>query len=94
MAWLCVFYMLALNTIRACVRENMIFFKNKNKFAIEIILTWIYRTSIVLGTAIPLILFLIWDAVILGTIPSLSSTDNFADPLEQLRSNNGIVGVR
>lgn len=89
----CVLYVGTEHNTRLCEGKYDFFF-NKNKFAIEIILTWIYRTSIVLGTAIPLILFLIWDAVILGTIPSLSSTDNFADPLEQLRSNNGIVGVR
>lgn len=90
----CVLYVGTEHNTRLCEGKYDFFFFNKNKFAIEIILTWIYRTSIVLGTAIPLILFLIWDAVILGTIPSLSSTDNFADPLEQLRSNNGIVGVR
>lgn len=51
------------------------------------------RTSIVLGTAIPLILFLIWDAVILGSIPDLQTSNGIvADPLQQLRSNNGIVG--
>ncbi|KAH7677194.1 Amino acid/polyamine transporter 2 protein [Dioscorea alata] len=51
------------------------------------------RTSIVLGTAIPLILFLIWDAVILGTIPNLELNGvNVTDPLQQLRSNNGMVG--
>ncbi|KAJ0978930.1 hypothetical protein J5N97_014404 [Dioscorea zingiberensis] len=51
------------------------------------------RTAIVLGTAIPLVLFLIWDAVILGTIPNLESSGlNVTDPLEQLRSNNGVVG--
>ncbi|KAM0954056.1 putative amino acid/polyamine transporter 2 [Dioscorea sansibarensis] len=51
------------------------------------------RTSIVLGTAIPLILFLIWDAVILGTIPNLELNGvNVTDPLQRLRSNNGIVG--
>ncbi|WOL06726.1 hypothetical protein Cni_G15460 [Canna indica] len=49
------------------------------------------RTSIVLGTAIPLLLFLIWDAVILGTIP-LSSGVAVTDPLQQLRTENGIVG--
>ncbi|XP_020275225.1 uncharacterized protein LOC109849764 [Asparagus officinalis] len=51
------------------------------------------RTSIVLGTAIPLILFLVWDAVILGTISSLhTNSGRVIDPLELLRSNNGIVG--
>ncbi|KAJ3697558.1 hypothetical protein LUZ61_001263 [Rhynchospora tenuis] len=51
------------------------------------------RTAIVYGTAIPLILFLIWDAVILGTIPTLDAgSTGVADPLQQLRSTNGIVG--
>ncbi|ONK75692.1 uncharacterized protein A4U43_C03F19540 [Asparagus officinalis] len=51
------------------------------------------RTSIVLGTAIPLILFLVWDAVILRTISSLhTNSGRVIDPLELLRSNNGIVG--
>ncbi|XP_038975071.1 tyrosine-specific transport protein isoform X2 [Phoenix dactylifera] len=51
------------------------------------------RTAIVFGTAVPLVLFLIWDAVILGTIPNLStSSSDVSDPLELLRSNNGIVG--
>ncbi|XP_061344695.1 uncharacterized protein LOC133290604 isoform X1 [Gastrolobium bilobum] len=47
------------------------------------------RTAIILGTGIPLSLFLIWDAVILGTI-----SDNVMglDPLQQLRSTNGTVG--
>ncbi|KAF8039652.1 hypothetical protein BT93_B2004 [Corymbia citriodora subsp. variegata] len=51
------------------------------------------RTAIVLGTAIPLGLFLVWNAVILGTITSADvSSDNFIDPLQQLRSSNGVVG--
>ncbi|KQK14799.1 uncharacterized protein LOC100846275 isoform X2 [Brachypodium distachyon] len=50
------------------------------------------RKAIVLGTAIPLVLFLVWDAVILGTIPGLAGSGTIADPLEQLRSSNGIVG--
>nr|XP_029120473.1 uncharacterized protein LOC105045318 isoform X4 [Elaeis guineensis] len=51
------------------------------------------RTAIVLGTAVPLVLFLIWDAVILGTIPNLSASSSYvSDPLELLRSNNGIIG--
>ncbi|XP_038978184.1 tyrosine-specific transport protein-like isoform X1 [Phoenix dactylifera] len=51
------------------------------------------RTAIVFGTAVPLVLFLIWDAVILGTIPNLNtSSSDVSDPLELLRSNNGIVG--
>ncbi|XP_072975819.1 uncharacterized protein [Typha angustifolia] len=51
------------------------------------------RTAIVCGTAIPLILFLSWDAVILGTIPYLeASNSHITDPLELLRSNNGTIG--
>ena len=45
----------------------------------------ICRTSIVLGTAIPLVLFLVWDAVILGSITSIGAgVDKIIDPLEQL----------
>lgn len=52
------------------------------------------RTAIVLGSAIPLALFLIWNAVILGTITSPEMGSNtFADPLQLLRSTNGVVGV-
>lgn len=54
----------------------------------------LYRTAIVLGTAIPLVLFLVWNAVILGTISNFEMTsDSIVDPLEQLRSSNGAVGV-
>ncbi|CAK7331875.1 unnamed protein product [Dovyalis caffra] len=49
------------------------------------------RTAIVLGTAIPLGLFLVWDGVILGSIPEMA--EKIADPLQQLRSSNGVVGV-
>ncbi|XP_078445213.1 tryptophan/tyrosine permease isoform X2 [Wolffia australiana] len=50
------------------------------------------RTSIIFGTAIPLILFLVWDAVILGSIPHVPNADIISDPLEYLRSNSGMVG--
>ncbi|KAL3530121.1 hypothetical protein ACH5RR_009443 [Cinchona calisaya] len=51
------------------------------------------RIAIVLGTAIPLALFLVWNAVILGTIPTLEmGADKILDPLQQLRSTNGVVG--
>ncbi|XWS52637.1 hypothetical protein CRYUN_Cryun11dG0088100 [Craigia yunnanensis] len=51
------------------------------------------RTAIVLGTAIPLGLFLVWDAVILGSISNLEmGSDKMIDPLQQLRSSNGVVG--
>ncbi|XP_023530389.1 uncharacterized protein LOC111792980 isoform X1 [Cucurbita pepo subsp. pepo] len=51
------------------------------------------RTSIVIGTAIPLVLFLVWNGVILGTISNLDmGSDKILDPLQQLRSTNGAVG--
>ncbi|OQU90424.1 hypothetical protein SORBI_3002G406700 [Sorghum bicolor] len=50
------------------------------------------RTAIVAGTAIPLALFLVWDGVILGTLPDLAGSSTVSDPLEVLRSSNGIVG--
>ncbi|XP_062187768.1 uncharacterized protein LOC133891087 isoform X3 [Phragmites australis] len=50
------------------------------------------RTAIVAGTAIPLALFLVWDAVILGILPGLAGSSTISDPIEQLRSSNGIVG--
>ncbi|KAK6153191.1 hypothetical protein DH2020_012830 [Rehmannia glutinosa] len=49
------------------------------------------RTAIVLGTAIPLVLFLVWNAVILGTITTSEMGSNILmDPLQQLRSTNGV----
>ncbi|XP_074574065.1 uncharacterized protein LOC141830557 [Curcuma longa] len=51
-----------------------------------------WMTAIILGTAIPLLLFLIWNAVILGSIPDLSTSGTLIDPLQQLRNDNGIVG--
>ncbi|CAL9777375.1 unnamed protein product [Musa acuminata subsp. burmannicoides] len=45
---------------------------------------------VVLGTAIPLVLFLIWNAGILGTIPNLDTTGALTDPLQQLHYENGI----
>ncbi|KAF4371026.1 hypothetical protein G4B88_002955 [Cannabis sativa] len=51
------------------------------------------RTAIILGTTIPLILFLVWNAVILGTITNLElGADKMIDPLQQLQSSNGAVG--
>ncbi|GLT55639.1 hypothetical protein SLA2020_287430 [Shorea laevis] len=51
------------------------------------------RTAIVLGTAIPLGLFLVWNGVILGSITNLEmNSDKMIDPLQQLRSSNGLVG--
>ncbi|KAL2535968.1 Tryptophan/tyrosine permease [Forsythia ovata] len=51
------------------------------------------RTAIVIGTAIPLALFLVWNAVILGTViaPDMAP-GTILDPIQQLRSTNGIVG--
>ncbi|KAL6196025.1 hypothetical protein ACLB2K_031642 [Fragaria x ananassa] len=51
------------------------------------------RTSIVLGTTIPLILFLVWDAVILGTITHVEmGSGKIMDPLQLLESTNVAVG--
>nr|XP_011459444.1 PREDICTED: uncharacterized protein LOC101298677 isoform X2 [Fragaria vesca subsp. vesca] len=51
------------------------------------------RTSIVLGTTIPLILFLVWDAVILGTISHVEmGSGKIMDPLQLLESTNVAVG--
>ncbi|KAL4611162.1 hypothetical protein ACB092_08G103500 [Castanea dentata] len=51
------------------------------------------RTAIVLGTAIPLVLFLVWNAVILGSITNNAmGSGNIMDPLQQLQSTNGVVG--
>lgn len=53
-----------------------------------------FRTAIILGTAIPLGLFLVWNAVILGSLPTLETgADQIIDPLQQLRSTSGVVGV-
>lgn len=52
------------------------------------------RTAIVFGTAIPLVLFLIWNAVILGTITNLETgMDKITDPLQQLQTSNETIGV-
>ncbi|KAH9622788.1 hypothetical protein KSS87_007384 [Heliosperma pusillum] len=51
------------------------------------------RTAVILGTTIPLLLFLVWNGVILGTISNLDSdAGKIIDPLQQLRSSNGVVG--
>ncbi|KAB2615287.1 hypothetical protein D8674_021875 [Pyrus ussuriensis x Pyrus communis] len=51
------------------------------------------RTAIVLGTSIPLVLFLVWNAVILGTITNVDmSSDKIMDPLQQLQATNEVVG--
>lgn len=47
-----------------------------------------------MGSAIPLALFLVWNAVILGTIATTGMTSGaLADPLQQLRATDGVVGV-
>jgi len=35
----------------------------------------------------------VWDGVILGTLPGIAGSSTVSDPLELLRSSNGIVGV-
>ncbi|XP_038681400.1 tyrosine-specific transport protein [Tripterygium wilfordii] len=50
------------------------------------------RTAIVVGTAIPLGLFVVWNAVILGSITDIEMGNKITDPLQQLRSTNGVVG--
>ncbi|WCJ20570.1 Tryptophan/tyrosine permease [Euphorbia peplus] len=50
------------------------------------------RTAIVVGTAIPLGLFLVWNGVILGSITDTEMADKFIDPIQQLRATNGVVG--
>ncbi|KAG2311824.1 hypothetical protein Bca4012_026315 [Brassica carinata] len=51
------------------------------------------RTAIILGTAIPLGLFLVWNAVILGSFPDTGvAAEKMIDPLQQLRSTSVTVG--
>ncbi|CAK9261617.1 unnamed protein product [Sphagnum jensenii] len=54
------------------------------------------RTAVVLGTGVPLVMFLVWNAVILGTNSSLIDSNGaiqaISDPLMRLRSASGIVG--
>ncbi|KAL3677507.1 hypothetical protein R1sor_027455 [Riccia sorocarpa] len=54
------------------------------------------RSAVVLGTSIPLVMFLVWDALILGSFPaagdSISSASGVADPLAILRATNSTVG--
>lgn len=54
------------------------------------------RQSIVVGSVIPLLMFLVWNAVILGSIGGLSSlspgSEGF-DPLEILRTNPNLPGL-
>ncbi|GAQ79764.1 Tryptophan or tyrosine transporter protein [Klebsormidium nitens] len=54
------------------------------------------RTAIMYGTAIPLTMFLLWDAVILGSVPAAvpGAAQSMAamDPLLRLRESSGAVG--
>ena len=49
-----------------------------------------YRSAVIWGTSIPLVMFIVWDAVILGSLPGLTQGE---DPLTQLRTANGVIGV-
>ena len=52
------------------------------------------RQSIVVGSVIPLLMFLIWNAVILGSMGGLASLGaEVFDPLEILRSNADLPGL-
>eukprot|EP00249_Psilotum_nudum_P016453 c25831_g1_i4 orf=332-1825(-) len=53
------------------------------------------KSAVVLGTSIPLIMFVVWDAVILGSISEIdvNNSGQIIDPLLQIRSSNGIVGL-
>ncbi|WP_299489727.1 aromatic amino acid transport family protein [Acaryochloris sp. IP29b_bin.137] len=54
------------------------------------------RQSIVVGSVIPLLMFLVWNAVILGSIGGLSSLSpgsERVDPLELLRNNTNLPGL-
>ncbi|KFK26400.1 hypothetical protein AALP_AA8G243700 [Arabis alpina] len=51
------------------------------------------RTAIVLGMSIPLGLFLVWNAVILGSFPDAGVVaEKMIDPLQQLRSSSVFAG--
>jgi len=72
---------------------NLYYFCVWHSVGKELIL-FVCRTAIALGTAIPLLLFLVWNGVILGTITNLGpDAEKIIDPLQQLRSSNGLVGV-
>lgn len=47
------------------------------------------RSAVVWGTFIPLVMFLVWDAVVLGSLSGITQSE---DPLAALRSENGVVG--
>ncbi len=67
------------------------------RFDIQLDGYFCYRTAVVLGTGVPLVMFLVWNAVILGTNSSLIDSNGaiqaISDPLMRLRSASGIVGV-
>eukprot|EP00898_Chlorokybus_atmophyticus_P007366 jgi/Chlat1/7630/Chrsp64S07164 len=51
------------------------------------------RIAVAGGTAIPCAMFLMWDAVILASVPPATGSDNLPfDPLEGLRQASGLVG--
>ena len=50
----------------------------------------INRSAVIWGSSIPLLMFIVWDAVILGSLPGLTQGE---DPLLQLRIGNGVIGV-
>jgi tyrosine-specific transport protein len=66
------------------------------RFDIQLDGYFCYRTAVVLGTGVPLVMFLVWNAVILGTNSSLIDSNGaiqaISDPLMRLRSASGIVG--
>ena len=51
------------------------------------------RQSIVVGSTIPLLMFLLWNAVILGSISSLAVSSEIFDPLTALRNNSDLPGL-
>lgn len=54
------------------------------------------RTAIIMGTIIPLVMFLAWDGVILGSVPSTlpdAIITSVVDPLKALRDSSSLVGV-
>jgi hypothetical protein len=67
------------------------------RFDIQLDGYFCYRTAVVLGTGVPLVMFLVWNAVILGTNSSLIDSNGairaISDPLMRLPSASGIVGV-
>lgn len=50
------------------------------------------RTAILAGTGLPMLMFVAWSAVILGTIPYDAPADAAADPLGALRASGDGLG--